>query len=63
MATLVAGVSLVNAVRAPGGDPTGVKVVEWVRSHGGGGFASWLENWWYTNHPPRVGGKPSHGIP
>ena len=60
---LTAGVSLFRALRAPGGDPTGLKLVEWVRDHGGGGVATSLENWWYTSHPPRVGGRPSHGIP
>lgn len=63
MLTTTVGVSLTRALTAPGGDPVGVKLVEWVRDHGGGGLANVLENWWYTHHAPRVGGRPRHGIP
>lgn len=63
MLTVTVGVSLTRALTAPGGDPVGVKFVEWVRDHGGGGLANVLENWWYTHHAPRVGGRPRHGIP
>jgi len=34
---------------------------EWVRSHGGGGLVSWVENVWYSHHQPPVGGHPSAG--
>jgi hypothetical protein len=61
--TITVGVSLTRALTAPGGDPVGVKLVEWVRGHGGGGIATVLENWWYTHHAPHVGGRPRRGIP
>ncbi len=63
MVLVTIGVSLTRALTAPGGDPVGVKFVEWVRDHGGGGVADVLENWWYSHHAPRVGGRPRHGIP
>lgn len=34
---------------------------EWVRSHGGGGLVSWVENAWYSHHQPQVGGRPPAG--
>jgi hypothetical protein len=59
----VTGVSLTRALTAPGRDPLGVKFVEWFRDHGAGGVVNTVERWWYTNHPPPVGGHPRHGIP
>ena len=58
-----AGWSYVHALTAPGTDPLSVRSVEWVREHGGGGIVNRIEHWWYTNHPPPVGGKPAHGLP
>jgi hypothetical protein len=37
----------------------GARGAEWVRDHGGGFIVSDIENWWYSHHPPPVGGKPS----
>src|SRR3984893_5858775 len=59
----VTGVSIVHALTAPGRDPVGVKFVEWLRGHGVGGPVNTVERWWYTHHPPPVGGHPRHGIP
>jgi hypothetical protein len=50
--------SYVGALRAPGTDSVGLRTVEWVRHHGGDGLVNTLERWWYTNNPPRVGGRP-----
>ncbi|HMG28112.1 MAG TPA: phosphodiester glycosidase family protein [Acidimicrobiia bacterium] len=58
-----AGWSYVHALTAPGTDPWSVRSVEWVRDHGGGGIVNRIEHWWYTNHPPPVGGRPEHGLP
>jgi Phosphodiester glycosidase len=49
------------ALAKPTGDPTSTKLVEWVRDHGGNGLVNRVENWWYTNHPPPVGGLPKGG--
>jgi hypothetical protein len=57
------GWSYVSALTAPGTDPVSVRSVEWIRDHGGGGIVNRVERWWYTNHPPPVGGKPKHGLP
>jgi hypothetical protein len=58
-----AGWSYVHALTAPGTDPWSARSVEWVRDHGGGGIVNRIEHWWYTNHPPPVGGRPEHGLP
>jgi len=57
------GWSYVHAVTAPGTDPWTARSVEWFRDHGGGGIVNRVEHWWYTNHPPPVGGRPEHGLP
>ena len=58
-----AGWSYVHALTAPGTDPLSARSVEWVRDHGGAGIVNRIEHWWYTNHPPPVGGRPKHGLP
>jgi hypothetical protein len=58
-----AGWSYFKAVTAPGTDPWSARSVEWIRDHGGGGVVNRVEHWWYTNHPPPVGGRPEHGLP
>ena len=35
------------------------RVAEWFREHGAGGFVTSIENWWYSHHPPPVGGRPA----
>jgi Phosphodiester glycosidase len=59
----VVGWSVGHALTRPGNDPTGVKLVEWVRDHGGGGMVNRVEAWWYSNHQPPKGGTPKGGIP
>ena len=46
-----------------GSDPVGVKFVEWVRGHGGGGIVNVIERTWYEHHQPSKGGTPKGGIP
>jgi hypothetical protein len=54
--------SLGSALTDPGmGTSVPSRLAEWVRGHGGGSFVSWMENTWYSHHPPPVGGKPAKG--
>ncbi len=62
VALLIASASLTwsigIALARPTGEATSTKLVEWVRDHGGNGIVNHVENWWYTNHPPPIGGLP-----
>jgi hypothetical protein len=52
--------SLGSALSDPGlGSTVSGRMAEWARDHGGGSFVSWIENAWYSHHPPPVGGSPS----
>ncbi len=31
---------------------------EWMRDNGGGPAVNAVENWWYSHHPPPLGGRP-----
>jgi hypothetical protein len=55
--------SFTKAVTAAGTDPFTARSVEWLRDNGMTRVVDVVEHWWYTNHPPRVGGKPAHGLP
>ncbi len=61
LASLCLTWSIGTALTAPGNDPAGVRLVEWVRNHGGNGVVDRAENWWYSNHPPPKGGLPDGG--
>lgn len=53
-------VSLGNALTNPGlGLSVPARAAEWVRDNGGGSIVTSIENWWYSHHPPRVGGRPA----
>jgi uncharacterized protein YigE (DUF2233 family) len=53
-------VSLGSALTNPSlGLSVSARGAEWLRDHGGGGIVTSIENWWYSNHPPRVGGRPA----
>ncbi|MDA8033466.1 MAG: phosphodiester glycosidase family protein [Actinomycetota bacterium] len=41
------------------GSSLAARGAEWVRSHGGASVVAWIENQWYSHHPPKVGGAPS----
>jgi hypothetical protein len=60
---LVPAWSYYRAISAEGTDPWAARSVEWLRDNGLSGAVDWIEHWWYTHHPPPVGGKPKHGIP
>jgi hypothetical protein len=34
---------------------------EWARAHGGASIVNWVEQEWYSHHPPPVGGRPPAG--
>jgi hypothetical protein len=61
-ASLTVGWSLATALRS-GSDPVSMKLVEWVRGHGGGGLVNVVERVWYDHHQPPKGGAPRGGIP
>ncbi len=55
-------VSLGSALTNPAlGSSLGARAAEWARDHGGAGTVNWIENEWYSHHPPAVGGKPPRG--
>ena len=57
----IAGWSLAGALTAPGAASLPARAAEWARTHGGAGLVGWIENEWYSHHPPRVGGRPPKG--
>jgi hypothetical protein len=63
VALIPVGWSYMHALTAQGTDPLSVRSVEWIRDHGGARIVNWVEHWWYTHHPPPVGGRPKHGLP
>jgi len=55
-------ISLGGALTNPAlGSSLGARLAEWAREHGGGSIVNWVENEWYSHHPPRVGGAPPQG--
>jgi Phosphodiester glycosidase len=55
-------VSLGNALTNPSlGGSVGARGAEWFREHGGSSIVNWVENVWYSHHPPPVGGTPAKG--
>jgi len=60
---LVPVVDLGLTLARPNGDPSSVRVVEWLRQHGGSAPVNAAERWWYTHHPPPVGGRPQSALP
>jgi hypothetical protein len=55
--------SFIGALRAPGSDSISARSVEWLRTHDLGGVVNGVEHWWYSHHPPPVGGTPKDGVP
>ncbi len=43
------------------GSSVSSRFAEWAREHGGGSVVNWVENEWYSHHPPTVGGRPPRG--
>ena len=40
------------------GSSVSARFAEWAREHGGSSAVNWVENEWYSHHPPPVGGRP-----
>lgn len=57
------GWSYAGALTAPGNDSWSIRSVEWVRQHHGRGLVNAIENYWYSHHRPKAGGKPKNGLP
>lgn len=60
---LVAGLSVTDALQAPGSDSAPAKLAEWGRDHGLGGVVTWLEAQQYEHDQPPIGGRPEGGVP
>ena len=57
MALTPVWVSLASALTNPSlGASLVARGAEWVRDHGGASFVAWVENEWYSHHPPKLGG-------
>jgi hypothetical protein len=67
IATLIcivpAGISFLRTMAEPHNVGFGVASVEWMRSHGGNGIVSQIENWYYTLTAPSKGGPPLRSLP
>jgi hypothetical protein len=54
--------SLGGALTNPAlGNSLGARFAEWARVNGGASVVNWVENAWYSHHPPPKGGKPPEG--
>lgn len=56
------GVTLGQALSAPGTDGVAARVAEWARAQGLGFVVTALERLQYDLHPPKVGGAPDAGL-
>jgi len=56
-------VSYVRDLSEPHNVRLGVASVEWMRSHGGNGVVSQIEDWYYTLTAPPKGGAPLKSLP
>jgi hypothetical protein len=54
--------SLGGALTDPAlGSSASSRFAEWAREHGASSLVNWVENEWYSHHPPKVGGAPPRG--
>jgi hypothetical protein len=58
-----AAVSYIHTLSRPHNVGFGVTSVEWIRSHGGNGVVSQIEDWYYTLTAPSKGGPPLKSLP
>jgi hypothetical protein len=58
-----AAVSYSGYMETPHNVGFGIVSVEWMRSHGGNGIVSQIENWYYTLTAPSKGGPPLRSLP
>ncbi len=47
-----------QAISTSGAPSPGIATVEWIRDHHGAELVNAVERWWYSHHPPPVGGQP-----
>lgn len=50
--------SVLGAVQTPGNESFKAKWADWLRAHHGSALVSPLENWYYSSHQPKKGGRP-----
>ena len=50
--------SFASAMTGAGAASLSARAAEWARDHGGASAVSWIENLWYSHHPPPKGGRP-----
>jgi hypothetical protein len=58
-----AAISYLEDMAEPHNVGLDVASVEWMRSHGGNGIVSQIENWYYTLTAPSKGGPPLRSLP
>jgi hypothetical protein len=63
VAMVPVGASIGQALGAPGQASTSVRLVEWLRDHGGGGVVDLVENLWYARNRPGSGAPDPASIP
>jgi hypothetical protein len=60
---VIAGISIMRALIAPGTDSASARVAEWARDHGMGDLVTLMEKEQYQHNLPKIGGAPVGGIP
>ena len=63
VAAVPVGASIRQALVAPGQASTSVRLIEWVRDHGGSGVVNLAENLWYAHNEPAAGAPDPTAIP
>lgn len=63
VAALPLGASVAQALAAPGQASTSVRLVEWVRDHGGAGLVNVAEDLWYARNRPGAGAPDPSTVP
>ena len=53
--------SFASALTGPAPGSLSARAAEWARDHGGASIIGWVENTWYSHHPPPKGGRPPAG--
>jgi hypothetical protein len=62
VALVPGSISLGQALLNPSlGPSVPARLAEWTRDHGGSSIVDGIENYWYSHHPPPVGGRPALG--
>jgi hypothetical protein len=56
------GVSYGRALTGPGNDALSIRSTEWLKDHHFAWAVNDVERWWYTHHPPKVGGVPTGAL-